>query len=176
MGTFDFTAQVVKRSDGGLDPAYQDCLARNITEVPTEDFTFQATFSRDPDTRETWINIGGISRKAIFDGQYVDTLFGASRQFQAFDGGGQLAETLHVALLSRSQSLALGGGCPADALDGGVPGADADGGVTLPGSIPGGFDALRACGVLVDVVEPPPDCRGCSAGCTLRYPVTGVRK
>ena len=177
MGTFDFTAQVVRQADGGLDPAWEDCSAKNPSinsnEAPEDDFTFQAIFSRDPSTNEAWITIGGISRKAVFDGQYVDSTFSADRQFQAFDGGGQLTEHFTVALLSRSQSLALGSVCPAEPLDGGLPGPDA--GVTLPGPTGNGFDALRACGVLENDVQPPSTCVGCS-GCTLRYPVTGVRK
>jgi len=175
MGTFDFTAQVVRLSDGGVDPAWEDCSLKKvpIVEAPGDDFAFQAILSREPSTNEVWLTIGGVSRKATFDGQLVESTFSADRQFQAFDGGGKLSERFKVALLSRSQSLWLGGLCPADALDGGLPGPDA--GVTLPGSTQNGFDALRACGVLTDDVEPPPTCVGCQ-GCTLRYPVTGVRK
>jgi hypothetical protein len=180
MGTYELTAEVVTLADGGLDPGYQDCTLRNpgMTELPSSSFPFEVILTRNPDTNETFLTLGGVTRPATFDGQFVESTFFARREFAnccvGADGQnlGQLEERLRVALLSRSQSDALGGRCPPNPLDGGVPGPDA--GVTPPGSIGTGFDALRACGELVDVVRPG-DCGRCSA-CTLRYPVTGVRR
>lgn len=179
MGTFEFTAQVVTLPEGGLDPAWQDCQtpARgdagiSISELPASDFSFEATLTQDRASGHTWLTIGDVSRDASFDGQYVDSTFTAQRTFKNCCGDkGQLTERFRVALLSRSQSLALGGVCPPDALDGGIPGPDA--GVTLPGDNGVAFDALRACGILEDVVGPG-EC-GCTP-CTLRYPLSGVRK
>jgi len=180
MGTYELTAEVVKLRDGGLDPDYQDCLAKNpgMAELPSESFPFQFVLTRNPDTNEVFLTLGGVTRTATFDGQFVESTFVARREFATCcvdDEGqneGQLEERIRVALLSRSQSVALGGRCPRDALDGGVPGPDA--GVTPPGSTGTGFDALRACGELIDIVRPG-DCGKCSV-CTLRYPITGVRR
>jgi hypothetical protein len=179
MGVFAFTAHVTLLPDGSLDPAWQDCLAQSppINEIPTADFTFEGTFSRDRGSGAAWLTLNGVPRPAAFDGQYVTSSSTADRQFKAYgDGGqvgpGQVTETLRVALLSRSQSQALGGACPPDALSGGLPQGH---GVTPPGSTPTGFDALLACGVLVDGVAPE-DGGGTGAGCTLRYPLTGIRR
>lgn len=174
IGTFELTAQVMKLADGGLDPAQGDCVTRDppITELPTADFTFEAILSRDTSDNAAWLTIGNVSRKATFDGQYVDSTFGAKRTFKnCCADKGQLTEHFRVAILSRSQTEALGWTCPSDALDGGVPGPDA--GVTLPGNNGVSFDALRACGVLVDVVGPG-EC-GCDT-CSMSYPISGVRK
>jgi hypothetical protein len=85
-----------------------------------------------------------------------------------------------VSMLSRSQSDAAGGQCPADALDGGTPRSDPDAGVTGPRQTAQGFDAVRLCGVLsTEVVANGLDGGACSAkctGCGVRYQLRGDRR
>ena len=162
MGTFSFTAEIVSN----------DC---NFAEVPDSGFGFQGTFSRDRDAGTAYFTVNGISRSAIFDGQYVTSEATAPRQFGACNCTSTiLDETLKVALLSTSQvaSLPDPGQCPANPLDGGVP--IPDGGILPPASTGRDFDALRACGELTDVVVPDAGC-SCST-CRFVSRVQGIRQ
>lgn len=166
MGTFAFEAT----------PKLIDCL---IEEVPRDaGFSFQGTFSRRKGQSEAWLTLGGVSREATFDGQLVTSERSAPRLFPECNCGENtsLQETLHAALLSTSQDRELSNACPADPLDGGLP--TPDGGVLLPDSTPSGFDAVRACGELVDVVvvEPGAGCDPKCVGCRMVFSVEGVRR
>lgn len=166
MGTFDFSADPLLPFDCGLQ------------DLPEQAVSFSATFSRDAGQREIAYTLGGVSSGALFDGQVVEAARSAVRRFPPCECGDRttLKETLRVALLSKSQDSELLGKCPVHPLDGGVPAAD--GGVMLPESTPRGFDAVRACGELVNEIleEPGAGCSPACSGCTLRYRVTGVRR
>ncbi len=167
MGTFALDG---KLSDDG-------CPA--LEELPRGGLSFNATYSREKDASRTWLTLGGVSSEASFDGQVVASTRTAERRFSECGCGGDVTvvETLTLALLSSSQSQALEGACPGDAVDGGVPAPDADAGLFGPASGPKGFDAVRACGRLVDEVlaapEGSPAC-ACSA-CLVRYTLSGGR-
>jgi hypothetical protein len=168
MGTFDFTATALS----------DDCAG--LSDIPDGGFTFSGTFSRQTDNSQAWFTLGGISREASFDGQVVRSERTAPRRFPECLCGDKvnMVETLVVALSSKSQDALLGGGCPDAALDGGLPAPNGDLGVFAPGTTPQGFDAVRACGELTDVIAPDPAAApACQcASCTLRYTVRGDRK
>jgi hypothetical protein len=175
IGTFGFTATPVSSNcaevnDGGL------------AEVQDGGFTFDATFSRNKiPGNQAWVTVYGTSRDATYDGGYVFSEHTAPRTFVACQSSNPsqpgcltvaVDEVFQVVLLSASQNALLGSTCPPSALDGGVPGPDA--GATPPGSLPSGFDAVRACGVLTDAISPDAGCF-CRA-CSLVYSVEGTRK
>ncbi|MFL5322428.1 MAG: hypothetical protein ACJ790_22405 [Myxococcaceae bacterium] len=155
-------------ADGGLQPALNEFSGS---------FEFTARISRNRDGGAAFVAIGGIPRDAQFDGQFVVETFTAARRYQHCEClDTDLEETLDVALLSTSQNAAAGNECPASPLDGGVPAPTPDGGIAQPNTTPRGFDAVRACGELTDIVRPPAgsDCK-CGA-CWMRYQVRGVRR
>ena len=162
LGAFHLTA----------NPVSDNCP---FTEVPDGGFTFDGTFSRyrNPGT-QAFFTINTVVRDAGFDGQILTSELSATRQFQACNcTATTVDETLRVALLSSSQDNALNHACPTNPLDGGVPGARPDAGIMLPSSMPAGFDAVRACGELLDVVVVPPDAGCTCSGCQLQYQVQG---
>ena len=92
-----------------------------------------------------------------------------------------MVETITVAVLSRSQNDALGGGpCPGNALDGGVvPNPDA--GIFGPGQTTQGYDAVRLCGelttlVVADGLVDGGACEARCGGCTVHYQLRGDRR
>jgi len=178
MGAFHFSAQPLLLADGGWDMncPYND-PSDDIPDGGT--FAFDGTLSWDPTSGQTWFTFQGGTWDAGFDGQNVIASGSAARTFAACCAAVQLVETMDVALLSVSQTQAVGGGCPANPLDGGVP-APNDAGITAPGSTPVGFDALLACGTLTDQVALGSGAASCDAGlcvaCTWRYSVSGVRR
>src|SRR5262249_444463 len=166
MGTFNFTAT----------PVFLSCT---LTEVPSDGFTFEATFSRNksPGT-EAFITSFGSSRAATFDGQFVASELVAPRTFtnrMVSCGSINVDRTNLGALLSASQAALLTSTCPStDVLfDGGIPGPDA--GAALPSSQSSGFDAVHACGTLDDVTLPDAG-NLCGGQCVLSYTVDGKRK
>jgi hypothetical protein len=159
IGTFIFTASL----------SSNDC---QFSEVPDGGFTFSGTFSYNPGGA-AYFTVGRTNRDAGFDGQYVVSEAVAPREFIACQcGNGTLVdETLRVALLSQSQKDASDGGCPPNPLDGGVP--LPDGGIQPPQRRGSKFDAVLACGELVDVVIPSaPTCQ--CPSCTMISTVVGV--
>lgn len=163
IGNFTFTAT----------PVSNDCP---FISVPDGGFTFDAILSHDPSSTKAGMLVANVERDAGFDGQYFVSLQSASRQFS--DCGPncdktRIDETIRIALLSRTQDEALSHNCPPNPLDGGVPAPD--GGVVLPGPIPGGFDAVRACGEMVDAVVPDGGACTCAA-CTMVFQLEGVPK
>ena len=175
IGTFDFTAHAVDSVPPGT------CT---WVEMPVADFFFTGTFSRIPDG-PTFFTLGDINHPATFDGQYITSSQTAPRVFAdcLCAEGTQMDETLSVALLSRSQVDALQDPtqCPPNPLDGGVP--PVGGGVTGPGGTGGSFDAVFACGELVDVVVPAESCTCAECPDPLahrqleyHYPLHGIRR
>ncbi|MBI3182427.1 MAG: hypothetical protein HYZ28_09810 [Myxococcales bacterium] len=170
MGTFALTAE----------PLVFDCP---LSEVSEAGFQLTVTFSRDAGESRVAYQHGGLVSEATFDGQVVEAARLAVRRLPSCNCGEQtqLRETLRVALLSQSQDRELSGRCPERPLDGGVP--SPDGGVFRPASAAGGFDAVRACGELLDEVvpehsSPSPDagCEEACFSCRLLYRVEGMRR
>lgn len=166
LGTYRFDAE----------PLELDCL---VDGVAGDGFSFDGTFSRDTVTNEAWYRLNNVVREASFDGQVARATYAAPRSFASQCDGctTELRESIAVAILSKSQNDAAGDGCPEGALDGGLP---LGGGVTPPGPVASGYDALRACGELVDeIVATPIDGTSCSAecgACRLRYRLKGARR
>ena len=166
MGVYQFRAEPVS-------------VACTLPGIADNGFEFSGTFSRFRDGGATFLTLNGLSRDAGFDGQVVSSSHSAPRSFGLSDGGScapcemRVVETLSVALLSKSQSAAVGDRCPANPLDGGVPSDDAR--VTLPGSTATGFDAVRACGELLEQISGTGPCDPACA-CLLQYRLTGERK
>lgn len=165
MGLYQFRAEPVSLTCG-------------LPGLGTNGFGFEGTFSRFRDGGAAFLTLNGISRDAGFDGQIVRSSHSASRTFTVPDGGDclcdmRVVETLHVALLSKSQSTAVGDRCPENPLDGGLP--DTDAGVRLPGSTETGFDSVRACGDLFEEIVGTGACDPLCA-CVLQYRLTGERK
>jgi hypothetical protein len=161
-------------------PALDACA---LDEVQVAAFSFDVALSANPDAGETFLTLsGGVSRAATWDGQVARATAQARRYFRQCAGCvTRVEETIELALLSLSQSQAVGGACPAAPLDGGAPAPD-DAGVSLPGTRDEGFDALLACGELrtrVLVVEGPGDggaCPEACSACDVTYTLTGVRR
>ena len=169
MGTYQFRAT----------PVSVACpLPEAVKDSDINGINFAATFSRFSDGGAVLVTLRNVSRAGAFDGQVLTSTYSAPRNFTLPDGGRcacemRIVETISVALLSKSQSSAVGERCPEAALDGGIPKADA--GVSLPGTTQFGFDCVRACGDLVDEVVGDGNCDPLCA-CSLRYSLVGDRK
>ncbi len=155
-----------------------------LAEFSTAPFDFQATLTHNKGTAEAWVTLNNFSRPATFDGQVLTSVQSATRFFQQCEAcsGLVVEETMVMSLLSKSQTEAAGGDCPANPLDGGVAVPSGESGVTGPGTTSvGGFDMLRACGEIIDVVKAGPDagedpnCASC-VGCQMRSLLKGTRQ
>lgn len=174
MGVYNLRAEPVSLTCG---------LPRIPNNFPANGFDFSGTLSRFRDGGAVFLTLDGISRDAGFDGQIAYSTHSAPRTFTLPDGGNcaptpmecemRVVETIVVALLSKSQSAALGDKCPANALDGGLPGPDA--GASLPGSAATGFDSVRACGDLYEQIVGIGNCDPLCA-CLLKFRLAGDRK
>lgn len=166
MGQYAFRAEPVDLTCG-------------LPDLPSNAFEFTGTFSRFRDGGGTFLTLNELSRDAGFDGQVAWSEHSAPRTFALPDAGScapcqmRVVETITVAMLSKSQSSAVGDRCPANPLDGGVPGPDA--GVSLPGSTATGFDSVRVCGDLSEHITGTGTCDALCE-CTLKYRLTGDRK
>jgi hypothetical protein len=169
IGKFQFAVSFV---DAGA-PTAPGCAYKDI---PAEVSPFTATFTEDGGA--VFYTMGGSTSEATFDGQLAEATREAPREFaECACEGVRLRETIRVTLMSLSQTQALGNQCPENpfaAGDGGVPQPEPDSGVTLPRRTEFGFDAVKACGELVNEIIAPDEC-GCSA-CTLLYRVDGSRR
>jgi hypothetical protein len=148
-------------------------------EIPLDaGLAFEVTLSRDSSGSPVWLTLGNVAREVGFDGGRVTSVFQARRLFSGCTCTPNLEETLDVVLLSRTQNEALAGACPVDPFDGGVPAPqpDVDGGIRGPGPGTQGYDAVRACGLLIDELLLPEGCT-CDAGpCRLVYRTVGVKR
>jgi hypothetical protein len=175
--------EVLGQFELSAEPVSSSC---SYAEVPAGSLPFTLQVRRALDGGAVTVTLNGLTRPASFDGQVLRTAFEAPRVFadcacsaeQRDAGcacsGVTLTETLEVALASLSQDQALGGNCPANALDGGMPAPNEDAGIFLPTTTVRGFDAVRACGELVDDIQPAEGCF--CAACSMRYAVRGVRR
>ncbi len=164
LGKFAFSAT----------PLSSDCA---LFDGPDGGFTFTATLTVDP-AQGPWLVLNGVGRAAQFDGQRFESRQSAPRHFGECTCAEpmEVDETFRAVLLSASQSARTGGTCPAHPLDGGVPAPDPDGGITGPGPTERGFDALRACGELIERYQAPADCGSDCRSCTAVLRLEGVRQ
>ncbi len=143
-------------------------------------FSFEASFSRDPGTGEAWVTLKQYSRDAGWNGQTLESVTSATRSFGGVCSSCPMAlqETIRVDLLSQSQNLAAGDRCP----DGEAPAVDADAGIRAPGPDRFGYDAVRACGVLItqtlvtDLLPDGGECDPACSQCSVQYRLTGERQ
>lgn len=161
-----------------LAPVERAC---ELPEVSGAAFGFDMVLTRDPDSDAAWVTLNSYTRTATFDGQYFSSEGEAPRVFtQCAQCRTRLIETMHFAVLSRSQLDALKGECPAEPLDGGVPAPD-DAGITAPERTAQGYDGVRLCGEMMTRVksEGTEDGGACDPmcdGCTVRYQLQGGRR
>lgn len=164
--------------DGGLDRP-PECPM--LEEVTGADFDFDVVLTRESSSQRAWVTLAGYSREGTFDGQVVTSEASANRVFEACSKcSTRVVETISVAVLSTSQSEALGDACPESPLDGGVV-ANPDAGVLPPGKTSQGYDAVRVCGELTTqvVAQGQVDGGACEPqcdGCTVRYSLRGARR
>jgi hypothetical protein len=171
-------------ANGGVGELLPDGgLACSLPDVTRASFRFDAVITREPASGQAWLTLGGgYPRDAGWDGQVVDSVASARRLFPSCRAcpATVATERITFALLSLSQSEAVGRRCPPSPLDGGVP--KPDGTITGPGQSDQGFDALYACGEVsfqVSLVEPASPESGCDpacADCTVRYTLAGERR
>ena len=163
-------------------PVATDCQLTEVVEARADGggtLTFDATISRDSTSGATWLSIAGYSRDAGFDGQVLISTVSATRVFAQCGGcQNRMVETIAFAVLSRSQSDAVGGVCPDDVLDGGVPRGE---GIAAPSQTDAGYDGVRLCGVIEDRLEADGladggACDPVCAHCTLRYQLRATRR
>jgi hypothetical protein len=168
-------------SEAGSDGGMVEVSTCQLEEVTAADFDFTAVLTRDSASDRAWVTLNGYTREGTFDGQVLTSRAEASRVFAACGKcSTRVVETLSVAVLSRSQTDAVGDQCPADALDGGVV-ANADAGITGPGLTSQGYDAVRLCGelttlVVADGLVDGGPCEPKCGGCTVHYQLRGERR
>lgn len=157
--------------------------ACRVGEVTDTGFTFDLVLTRDSKTDAAWVTLAGHSREGTFDGQYLVNEASATRTFPSCSECDTLMfERIEVAVLSSSQSSALGSACPDTVLeDGGVP-APNDAGITGPGQTALGFDAARLCGFLTTRLQSTGthadggDCAVDCSDCEVKYKLRGDRR
>ena len=167
MGTFELRAE----------PTFRACA---LSDLDAGAFSFEASFSREPGTGEAWVTLKQYSRDAGWNGQTLESTVAATRAFGGVCTSCPMAleETIRVDLLSLSQNLAAGDRCP----DGETPAVNADAGIRAPGPDIFGYDAVRACGVLItstrvtDVMPDGGECDPTCAQCSVQYRLTGERQ
>ncbi len=171
MGTFSLHAEGTSKS----------CSLPDIQQT----LDFPASLSRNRDGGQVFFFHSTRVWDAGFDGQFITSSAAALFKVADADGGDYCApcretETLNFrfAVLSRSQSKAVGEMCPPNPLDGGVPGADDDAGIKLPASTDAGFDAVRVCGELQVTIDGTGTgfCNSACNGCVLNYRLIGQRQ
>ena len=175
MGRYTFRAE--------RDAGAGDCP---FSEIPDGGFDFEASFSRFRDAGLYFVTIGGVAHDAQWDGQRITATYRAQRNFSqcscaVADGGPRtivtMEEHLSAVIVSQSQSEAAGG-CVES------PPFDPDAGITRPDTTTGGgFDAVRACGILTETVTVAPpvtaetmNCLMACNGCTFGYVISGDRR
>ena len=164
LGTFAFNASLVPGNN---------CPAGEVSDAG---IAFDGTLTRESEGGRAYFVVSGFARDAGFDGQRVSSVQRASQPGYMPSCGStctavEVEQTLRLLLLSSSQNELYGKdkSC-AELLDGGLP---ADGGAQPPGrGADGGFDAVRACGDMVNLKLPDAGCT-CTP-CTWAYSVEGT--
>lgn len=188
LGDYSIAANPVSAlADGGVGELRPDgglwCPLVDVSPTP---FRFSATVTRESSTGQAWLTLGGgYPRDAGWDGQVLDSSAAVRRLFPSCGGCRPTiaTERIRFALMSRSQSEAVGGACPEHPLDGGVPlPPGPDGGIVSPAQTVEGFDALYACGelrfsvALQDAGAPEPECSPGCDDCVVNYTLVGERR
>jgi len=158
LQTFRFSATL---AESNCDPV----------DVPDAGANFEAILSREKEGSRAYLTVNRFARDAGFEGQSVVSAHAAQVPFDTCGASCEaptLNETMRFTLLSQSQLDALGGKCPTPLADGTVA---LDGGVAANLDA-GTFDAVRACGRLVDEMMPGNNCT-CSA-CKATYLLEGA--
>jgi len=169
-GLFDFSASTALKEN--CKPHMAD----------GDSFTFEGRFRLESNLVDGHFVYRSAHRKLQFDGQTMRSVYEAEHSL--VEGceacAWRVVETLEVALLSETQNEALGGQCPCNASSENIP-VDEASNIFPPRPVPGGFDAVRACGSLVARVELPTE-QGCLEKCrqenekTVHYYVEGIRR
>ena len=172
IGNFAFEATLPLEGDSEVGPG--TCA---LAEVPDAGFSFSATFSRDPVTGQAYAEVGGVQRlDTTLEGPLLISTASAPRIFaQCKCEGVTVVETLKVVLLTPEQNRLAQDTCPDHPFDGGL--SPDDGGIYPSPATGAAYNAIRACGVLIDVVEPPDG--GCGEECPrceLHYRLNGGRR
>lgn len=171
IGKFEFVGSIPLEGD---ELGAGSCA---LSDVPDASFAFTATFSRDPVSGQAYAEVNGVLRPdTTLEGQLLVSTAVAPRTFAgcACDGV-TVRETLTVALLTPEQNRLAGDTCPDHPFDGGL--APDDAGIYPSAATGSAYNAIRACGVLIDEVIPPDG--GCGDGCLpceLHYRVNGGRR
>lgn len=185
LGAYALTAEPVRAlADGGVGELGPDGGPRcALPEVVPSAVSFEARITREPSTGEAWLTLGpGYPREATWDGQVLESEATVPRLFPSCAACVKVVavERIRFALLSRSQSEAVGRRCPANPLDGGVPAPPGPNGeITAPAQTSEGFDALYTCGDLtfsVNVLEGGADCPEACSQCVVSYTLEGERR
>lgn len=185
LGAYSFIAEPLRAlADGGIGELLGDGGARCILpEVVPATVAFEGRITRDPSTAQAWLTLGpGYPRDATWDGQVLESEATVARLFPSCSAcsGVVARERIRFALMSRSQSVAVGRSCPPHPLDGGVPSPSGpDGTITAPAQTREGFDALYACGELtfsVEVTDGGADCPAMCSECVVNYTLQGERR
>ncbi len=185
LGAYSFVAEPLRGlADGGIGELTADGGARcALPELVPATVAFEGRITRDPSTGQAWLTLGpGYPRDATWDGQVLESEATVARLFPscAACGGVVARERIRFALMSRSQSVAVGRRCPQHPLDGGIPTPPGpDGTITGPAQTSEGFDALYACGELtfaVAVLDGGADCPAMCSECVVNYGLQGERR
>jgi len=120
-----------------------------------DNFTFEGRFRLENNLVDGHFVYRNTHRSAQFNGQNMRSVHEAEHgPVQGCKGcQWRVLETLEVVLLSETQNEAFNGQCPCNALEEEIP-VDEARNIFPPRPVPGGFDAVRACGVLQVRVEP----------------------
>jgi len=162
-------------------------------ELPDGGFGFTGIFSAVDGGPEAYLTVNDVRRQGMFDGQRFESIYPAPsdpavpRTFELDCDAGVLPdgtacdpacgnrflieETLRAVFLTAEQSAVVAS-CPDDPevfFDAGVT----DAGILPPSRGPDGFDAARACGVLIENIQPAEVCD--FQACMLTYRVDGKR-
>jgi hypothetical protein len=176
LGVFGFKATALELKCALPNPVDGGAA---LSDAP---FSFNATLTADSASTQAWLTLSLAPREATWDGKVFTSQASSSRVFTGCEAcRTSLQELFEVALVSQSQDAVLGGACPLEPLDGGVPRPNRDAGIAGPAMTPEGFDAVRACGRLTEVMhsEALPDAGECPAmcdGCLVRFRLDGVRQ
>jgi hypothetical protein len=168
-GLFDFRASTALK---------EDCKPDMSAEGRLE---FEGRFRLESNLVDGYFVYRNTHRSTRFDGQNMLSVYEAEHSFVEGCENCEMrvVETLEVVLLSETQDEVLKGQCPCNALGESIPVDEAQN-VFPPRPVPGGFDAVRACGTLTArVVTTPLAEQGCPKDCykdDVVYYTEGIRR
>jgi hypothetical protein len=168
-GLFDFRASTAQE---------ENCKPDMSAEGRLE---FEGRFRLESNLVDGYFVYRNTHRAARFDGQKMLSVHEAEHSFVEGCENCEMrvVETLEVVLLSESQDEVLENQCPCNALSESIPVDEAQN-IFPPRPVPGGFDAVRACGTLTArVVTTPLTEQGCPQDChqeDVVYYIEGIRR